>query len=121
MFDNLQEQKIYIFTDNYFDNYRGSKEVKLLHIEHKWLHFPHHGSKSRPEKFSIWASNFLRDNGNLSIWDLSNYSTIEIENYYISYEKNLLRNCKLGNKWSPIYSIVKMRDKNATMHRNNAE
>jgi hypothetical protein len=49
--DDLQVK--YIFTDYYFDNYRGSKEVKLLHIEHIRLHFPHHGSKSRPEKFSI--------------------------------------------------------------------
>lgn len=29
--DDLQVK--YIFTDNYFDNYRGSKEVKLLYIE----------------------------------------------------------------------------------------
>lgn len=31
--DDLQVK--YIFTDNYFDNYRGSKEVKLFYIKHK--------------------------------------------------------------------------------------
>lgn len=55
--DDLQVK--YIFTDNYFDNYRGSKEVKLLHIKHKWLHFPHHSSKSRPEKFQLISRNML--------------------------------------------------------------
>lgn len=67
-------------------NWCDSEWVELFYIKHKWLHFPHHGSKSRPEKFSIWASNFLETMEILC--GLSNYSTIEIENYYISYEKS---------------------------------
>lgn len=69
--DDLQVK--YIFTDNYFDNYRGSKEVKLFYIKHKRPYFPHHGSKSRPEKFQLisgtcWQSSCHRASEE-SVWE----------------------------------------------------
>ena len=33
--------------------------AKMLHVEHDRLHFPHHGSKSRPEKFQLISRNML--------------------------------------------------------------
>lgn len=33
--------------------------AKMLHVEHDRLHFPHHGSKSRPVKFRLISRNML--------------------------------------------------------------
>ena len=39
------------------DSYR--EVYKNVHVEHDRLHFPHHGPKSRPEKFQLISRNIL--------------------------------------------------------------